>query len=223
MTMRLRLGISIRLILLGQHLSVGGRRRIKDILALPCGAAGAAHSSHLHHLIVLVPEITLAARRAHDPRRQYASNELVRPGLLVYLSGWDPAAARGLLDDPDGGVKDGIGDDAADEAVGDGVGEGHDGEGDEGRDGVAGVAPVNCGRGLAHHRADDDEGAAGGPGRDGGEDRGEEYGNEEADARDDGGDASLAAFGDAGTGFDEGGYGGEAEEGADCDAEGWVD
>ena len=219
MSMRLRLGFSICLALVG-HLRVG-RRGIEDSLALPSGAGvGATHSSHLDHLIVLVPEIAFAACCAHDPWWQNASHELVRPGLLVHLSGWDDTTARGLLDDPDGGVDDGVGNDATDETVGNGVGERHDGEGDERGDGVARVAPVNCGSGLAHHGADDDEGAAGGPGRDGREDRGEEDGDEEAEARDYGGDTSFAAFGDAGTGFDEGGYGGQAKEGTDCDAEG---
>lgn len=218
MTMRLRLCISILLVLL-RHLH-GWCCGIEVTLGLPHGAFVAAHRSHLNNLIVLAPEITLAACRAHDPRRQDASNELVRPGLLVNLSGWNTAATRNLLDDPDGGVDDGVGDNAANETVGDGVGEGHDGEGDECRDGVTGVAPVNHRRGLAHHGADDDEGAASGPGWDGGEDRGEEDGDEEADARSDGGKTGFAAFGDSSTGFDKGSYRGEAEQGADCDAEG---
>lgn len=197
MAMRLRLCISIRLVLL-RHLH-GGCCGIEVTLGLPHGAFVAAHRSHLNNLIVLAPEITLAACRAHDPWRQYAPNELVRPGLLVNFSGWNPAATRNLLDDPDGGVDDGVGDNTANETVGDGVGEGHDGEGDKRGDGVTGVAPVNRGGSLAHHGADDDEGTASGPWWDGGEDRGEEDGDEEANSRSDGGNTGFAAFGDSST------------------------
>lgn len=145
-------------------------------------------------LIVRLPEVLLAVRSALDPRRQDTSRELVSPGVFeVFVGGLD-AAAGDLLDQPDGGVDEDVRDDADDEAVGDAVGERHHGDGEEGGDGVAHVAPVDFGGGFGHHGADDDERAAGGPGRDRGEDGREEDGDEEAEAGHDGCETCCSAF-----------------------------
>ena len=134
--------------------------------------------------------------------------------------GRDDAAARGLGDEPDGRVEHDVGAHAGNQAVSDGVAKGHDGDGDEGRDGVAQVGPVDLDDGADHHGADQDEHAARGPGRDGGEDGREEDGDEEAEPRRHGRQARLAALADARAGLDEGGHGGRAEEGADGDGDG---
>ena len=56
--------------------------------------------------------------------------------------------------------------DPPDDAVGDTVGERHEDDGDEGGDALAGVHPVDVGTVLEHQGAHDDDGGAGGVGRD---------------------------------------------------------
>ncbi|KND92520.1 hypothetical protein TOPH_02772 [Tolypocladium ophioglossoides CBS 100239] len=170
--------------------------------------------------VILAPKVLFALEEADHPGREEATGDAPRPVLLLVDVGGNDATAAGKLDEPDHGVDEDIRADTTDEAVGDGEGKGHEGDGEEGRDGVAHVLPVDLSDGAGHHGADEDEDAAGGPGRDGGEDGSEEDGDEEADAGDHGGHARFAALGDASTGLDEGGDGGHAEDGADGDADG---
>jgi hypothetical protein len=195
LTARLALGINRTLSLL-RLLELQGVRLAVN------GTAGRA----TRLLIILPPEVPLSVRGALNPRRQNPARQLVSPGVFEVLVGGLDAAAGSLLDDPDGGVDEDVRDDARDEAVGDAVRERHHGDGQERRDGVAHVVPVDFGGGLDHHGADDDERAAGGPGRDGSKDGREEDGDEEAEAGGDGCEACGAAFGDARAGFDESCY-----------------
>ena len=174
----------------------------------------------LGHLVLRPPELLLALAQTHDPRREEAAGDAPRPWLLVLeVVGRDLAPGH-HLDQPHHRVEANVAAHAGDEAVGDGVGEGHDGDGQEGRHGVAQVLPVHVDDGRGHHATDQDEDAARGPRRDRGEDGREEDRDEEAKSRDDGRQTRLAALGDTGAGLDKGRHGRGAEEGADGDAYG---
>lgn len=157
---------------------------------------------HTRMLLVGMPEILLAARSTSEPRRENTAGNPVGPGILGLLVRRHDPASRRYFDDGDERVEDDVGDDTRDEAVGDTVSEGHDGEGDEGGYRVTGITPIDFGGSFAHHGPNQYQGAASGPGRDGCEDWGEEYRDEEADPGEDGGEACLTAFGNAGTRFD---------------------
>lgn len=145
------------------------------------------------HLIRL-PKVLFALGGADQPRRKQSALQTPGPRFLeLFVLGHDLAAGR-FLDDVDCGVDEYVGHDAGDEAVGDAVGEGHDGDGEKGRDGVAHVAPVDVCGGLGHEGTDDDESAAGSPGRDGRKDGGEEDGDEKAKTGHHGRDTGLSAF-----------------------------
>ena len=165
------------------------------------------------------PEIFLAFDQAGQPPGKEAAGDPPGPGVLLVLVGGLEAAARRRLDGPHEDVDDDVAADAGDHAVGDGVGEGHDGDGQEGWDSVAHVAPVDLDDGAHHHGPDEDQYAAGCPRRDGREDGREEDGNEEADPGGYGRDARLAALADTGTALDEGGYGRGTEKGANTNTD----
>ena len=146
-------------------------------------------------LFVLAPEILLPPGCSLDPWRDYAAGELVGPMIrLGILVGRLNASARSLFNHPHNHIQRDVAEDARDKPVGDAVGERHDGDGQEGRDRIAVVLPVDFRRGFGHQGADNDQGAPCGPGRDGGEDGSKEDGDEEADACHAGCEACLAAF-----------------------------
>lgn len=156
---------------------------------------------------ILAPEVLLAARDALHPGRQGAAGDAPRPRVLELLVLGHEAAVGGALEEPDDRVDEDVQQYARDEAVGDAVGERHGDNGDEGRDRVAHVLPVDVDSRGHHHRAYQYQNAARGPRRDGGEDGREEDGYEKADARRHGCQAGASAVGYAGAGFDEGGHG----------------
>lgn len=170
-------------------------------------------------LIMWLPEVLLSVRRTLDPGRQNATRKLVSPRVLEVLVGGLDATTRSLLDQPDGGVDEDVGDDAGNQAVGDAVGERHHADSQESGDRVAHVAPVDFCCCFHHHGSDDDERASGSPGWDRSENGGEENGDEEAETGRDCSETSGTTFGDTGTGLDEGSDGRASKERTDGDTE----
>lgn len=168
----------------------------------------------------LPPKVLLALEHANQPGREEAARNAPCPGLLFVVVGRRDAATGDISQEPYGGVDDDVRHDTGNEAVGNRVCEGHDGDGEEGGDGIAHVLPVDVRNGRGHHGSDDDEDTASGPRRDGCEDGGKEDADEEADAGDDGCEASLATFGNASTGLDKGRDRRNAKESTDGDADG---
>ena len=89
-----------------------------------------------------------------------------------------------------------VGDDAEEDTVGDGVAERHHDDGDERRDGLAVVVPVDAGDGRHHHHTDQHEGGSRRSAGDGEEDRAEQEGQAEADGHGEGRKTGAAAFTD---------------------------
>lgn len=198
----------------------GGIGHLVRTVMLRAAAASDVSPANNLAVLVLLPEILLALGQPRQPRRQNATGDLVRPGLLHVLIRGNDATARDLFNNPDGRVQHNVRADAANQAVGNGVGKRHEGDGDEGGDAVAQVLPVDLGDVEGHHAAHQNQHAAGGPGRDGGEDGREEDGDEEADAGRHGCQARFASLADTRAGLDKGGDWGRAKEGADGDADG---
>ena len=171
-------------------------------------------------VVVLPPPVALPPEQPHHPPRKNAARDLVRPGLLEVLVFRSDAPSAHDFDEPDGRVEQDVREHAGDQAVGDRVCERHDRQSQKRGDRVPDVPPVDVGGDLGHHGADEDERAARGPRRDRREDGREEDGDEEAEARDHGGDARRTALGYARAGLDKGRDRRHAEERADGDAEG---
>lgn len=130
----------------------------------------------------IAPKGPIASGGAAHPGGHGAAGDAPGPGVLEVLVAGAEAALGGALEEPGDDVEDDVEQDAGDEAVGDAVGEGHGDDGDEGRDGVAEIPPVDVGRRRHHHRAHQDQHAARRPGRDGREYRREEHRDEKAEA-----------------------------------------
>lgn len=207
-----------------QLLSGGVLGRTVDSLGLGLGlsslVAGTVRGSLGNGDGFLAPEILLALAGANKPRREEATGNAVSPGLLESLVGGHDAAARSLLDQPDGGVDDNVRAHTGDQTVGNGVGKGHERNGEESRNGIAQVAPVDLSNGLHHHGTDQNQHAASGPRRDRGKDGSKEDGDEEADTGHHGSETSLATFRDTSTGLDKGGDWGSTEQSTNGDADG---
>lgn len=168
---------------------------------------------------IFAPEVLLALGEALEPARKDTAWDLVRPGICQLVIDGLNLASGSLGDDPGKAVQDDVADDASDETVRDGVGEWHDGDCEEGGNGVAVISPVDVLRCLGHQRTDDDKGAARSPWREGSKDWCKEDGNEEAKAGHHACDASHSTLGDTSAGFDERGDGRAAEERANGDTE----
>lgn len=154
-------------------------------------------------VLVLAPEVLLALAESDDPRRQEATGDSPCPVVLLGLVLGDETATGCLLDDPDHSVDQDVAAHTGNKTIGDRVSEWHEGNGEESRDGVTHVPPVDLGDSLHHHGTDQDEHTASSPGRDRSEDWSKEDGNEEANTGDTGSETSLATFRDASTRLDK--------------------
>jgi hypothetical protein len=171
-------------------------------------------------LIVLLPEVLLAAREPLHPGWHNATRNAPRPVLLLLLVVRDNTATGSLLNNEDNRVDEDVRADTGNQTICNGVGEGHDCDRKEGRDSVAHVAPVDILCGLGHQRADDNQSAASCPRWNRGEDGREENGDEEAETRKHSSETSLASLGNTRSGFDKGGDGRRAKERADGNTDG---
>lgn len=142
------------------------------------------------------------------------------PGLTEILVLGGDTASGDELEDVDDSVDGGIGADTSNETVGDRVREGHEGDGQEGGDGVSDIVPVDGADRLDHHRTNDHQGGTSGPWREGGKDGGEEEGDEEEEGSDDRGDTSATTLSDTGAGLDKGSDRGDTKDGANGDGGG---
>mmetsp|Transcript_6185 Transcript_6185/g.19122 ORF Transcript_6185/g.19122 Transcript_6185/m.19122 type:complete len:602 (-) Transcript_6185:294-2099(-) len=102
-----------------------------------------------------------------------------------------------VLQQPAEEPQENLDDDASDDAVGNRVGQGHDNDGDEGRNGGARVKPVDVACMLKHERAHKDDGRAGGVRRDGRKDGRQKHGDGKAGGDHSGSHACAPALADA--------------------------
>jgi hypothetical protein len=129
--------------------------------------------------------------------------------------------------------------DLRDKTISNAVGERNHGQGNERRDSIANIGPVDL-HALAHHQTTDlficqycdivcslqlgvtynDEGAASGPGRDGSKDWRKEERDQEANTADDGSKASSASLSNASTTLDKGSHRGAANNSTQRDHQG---
>jgi hypothetical protein len=171
-------------------------------------------------LVVLLPEVLLAAREPLHPGWHYATRNAPRPVLLLLLVVRDNTATGSLLNNVDNRVDENVRADTGNQSICDGVGKWHDCDREEGRDSVTHVAPVDILCGLGHQRANDDQGAASCPRWNRGKDRRKENGDEEAETREHCSKTSLASLRNTRSGFDEGGDGRRTKERADGNTDG---
>jgi hypothetical protein len=202
------------------HNLLAGRLLVLDVVLLSRVVRRAVLArlagSNAVRLGFALPKVLLASDDALHPRRQESAGDAPRPGLLLFLVGGNDPAARGLLDDVDERVDDDVRADTGNQTVGDRVGEGHDGDGEECRDSVAHVLPVDVLGRLSHEGTDNDERTSGGPWRDRGENRREEDGDEEGETSEHRSETSLSSFRDTSTRLDVRSDRGAAKEGTDC-------
>lgn len=162
-------------------------------------AAGTAGLRNAHRLWAVLAQAQLSTGEPPHPWRQETSLQAPCPVLLLILVWWDNTTARCNLNEPDRSVDEEVGADTGNQAIGDRVGKGHDCNGEESRDGIAQVTPVDVLGRSSHERTDNDERAASGPGRNRGKDGREEDGYEEAETRKHGSKSSLASLGNTST------------------------
>lgn len=145
---------------------------------------------------------------------------LSNPGLTEILVLRGDAASRDDLEDVDNSVDGGIGANTSNETVGNRVREGHEGNGQEGGDGVTDIVPVDGADRLDHHRTYDHQSGTSGPWGERSKDGGKEERDEEEESGSDRSETSTTTLGDTGARLDKGSDGRDTKDGTDGDGGG---
>mmetsp|Transcript_14374 Transcript_14374/g.33230 ORF Transcript_14374/g.33230 Transcript_14374/m.33230 type:complete len:286 (+) Transcript_14374:190-1047(+) len=165
------------------------------------------HRLHLHRH----PEAGRLLIHVRGHLRGHVRRLGVRGGLGRLLG----LTREALVDKEVSNLHERPGEEASEDAVRDRVRQRHQRDGDESRDRLAEVVPVDIDEAAHHHGPDDDQRRAGRPRGHGGEEGSEEDRDEEVQGDDNRSEARAPTLGNAGGRLDVGGDGGGAEACAD--------